>query len=608
MGYDIIQGLQYYVMQPRYSSRRARPYQGRVDQLRYLGECIVQVQKLAHSHRVWKYKEASMSPSRDPLQHPGSILLNNIRSSSINIATMALAAEYFSHALSQPYGSSFWVAVAASLVFICYITCDTVYNLCLSPLSSFPGPRLWAVSNIPRQLSILGGRSHLKMLALHHRYGPVVRVGPSELSFNSPQGFRDIYGFRRGQPQFQKDPKMYGSPLTGISNSIGGHVDSDTHSRHRRLLSHSFSERSLREQEGIVVYYVDLFIQRLRERTSVNKIHRAEEDLKSWFNFTTFDIIGDLMFAETFDCLKDSQLHPWIALMFNNVKGIAFLGVLNEYSLFRKMQGALLPKALKQKMLENHKLCAQKADRRLQKGASRPDFVSAILKHGLSDDKEEFIENQPLMSRAEIHANSIFITIAGSETTASLLSGCLFYLCKHKYIMDQLNKEIRTTFSKDEEITSSKCFNLSYLNAVLKESLRLYPPVAASLLRLVPKGGCTIDGHFVPEDVTVSTHHYASYRDAANFTFPEQFIPERWLGTDNRFDSDRKDVVQPFSLGPRDCLGKNLAHMEMRLILSKLLFNFDIHLTPESENWGQQKMFIVWDKPALMVRLTDRFA
>ncbi|RAQ41967.1 sterigmatocystin biosynthesis P450 monooxygenase stcL [Aspergillus flavus] len=521
---------------------------------------------------------------------------------------MALAAEYFSHALSQPYGSSFWVAVAASLVFICYITCDTVYNLCLSPLSSFPGPRLWAVSNIPRQLSILGGRSHLKMLALHHRYGPVVRVGPSELSFNSPQGFRDIYGFRRGQPQFQKDPKMYGSPLTGISNSIGGHVDSDTHSRHRRLLSHSFSERSLREQEGIVVYYVDLFIQRLRERTSVSKIHRAEEDLKSWFNFTTFDIIGDLMFAETFDCLKDSQLHPWIALMFNNVKGIAFLGVLNEYSLFRKMQGALLPKALKQKMLENHKLCAQKADRRLQKGASRPDFVSAILKHGLSDDKEEFIENQPLMSRAEIHANSIFITIAGSETTASLLSGCLFYLCKHKYIMDQLNKEIRTTFSKDEEITSSKCFNLSYLNAVLKESLRLYPPVAASLLRLVPKGGCTIDGHFVQEDVTVSTHHYASYRDAANFTFPEQFIPERWLGTDNRFDSDRKDVVQPFSLGPRDCLGKNLAHMEMRLILSKLLFNFDIHLTPESENWGQQKMFIVWDKPALMVRLTDRFA
>lgn len=57
-----------------------------------------------------------MSPSRDPLQHPRSILLNNIRSSSINIATMALAAEYFSHALSQPYGSSFWVAVAASLV------------------------------------------------------------------------------------------------------------------------------------------------------------------------------------------------------------------------------------------------------------------------------------------------------------------------------------------------------------------------------------------------------------------------------------------------------------------------------------------------------------
>ncbi|OGM51127.1 sterigmatocystin biosynthesis P450 monooxygenase stcL, partial [Aspergillus bombycis] len=490
---------------------------------------------------------------------------------------------------------------------LCYLVHDAVYNLFLSPLASFPGPRLWAVSNIPRQISMLGGRSHLKMLALHRRYGSAVRIGPNELSFNSPQGFQDIYGFRRGQPQFQKDPKLYGSPLGGISNSIGGYIDSEAHSRHRRLLSHAFSERSLREQEGIVVHYVDLFIQRLRERTNVNEMHRAEEDLKSWFNFTTFDIIGDLMFAETFNCLKDSQLHPWIALMFNNVKGITFLGVLNQYALFRRMQETLLPKYLKQKMLENHKLCAQKADRRLQKGASRPDFVSAILKHGLSDDKEEFIENQPLMSRAEIHENSVFITIAGSETTASLLSGCLYYLCKNTHVMDQVCKEIRAAFATDQEITSSICFNLKYLNAVLEESLRLYPPVAGGLPRLVPKGGTTIDGQFVPEDVTVSTHHYASYHDRANFALPEQFIPERWLGTDGRFDSDRKDVMHPFSLGPRNCLGKNLAHMEMRLMLTKLLFNFDIALTPASDEWNRQKAFTIWDKPALMVRLSDRF-
>lgn len=70
--------------------------------------------------------------------------------------------------------------------------------------------------------------------------------------------------------------------------------------------------------------------------------------------------------------------------------------------------------------------------------------------------------------------------------------------------------------------------------------------------------------------VTVSTHHYASYRDAANFTFPEQFIPERWLGTDNRFDSDRKDVVQPFSLGPRDCLGKKFVLILCVVVLDSL--------------------------------------
>ncbi|KAE8381191.1 cytochrome P450 [Aspergillus bertholletiae] len=480
---------------------------------------------------------------------------------------MSLLVEYF------PDSSiAFCVTVAASLVFICYMVFDTVYNLSLSPLASFPGPKLWAVSNIPRQVSILGGRSHLTILALHNRYGPVVRTGPNELSFNNPQGFRDIYGLRHGQPPFRKDPEFYGSPLNGIGNSIGGDIDIAFHSR-----------QSLREQEQIVVYYVDLLIQRLRERTNINEMHSAEEDIKIWFNFITFDIIGDLMFAESFDCLKDSQLHPWIACIFDNVKGIALLGVLNQYPLFRRIHGVLLPKSLKRKLLEHQNLCVQKTGCRLQRGASRPDFVTQ------SSDMDS-------------------LTIAGSETTAALLSGCLYYICKHTYIMNQLCKEIRTAFSRDEEITSSKCFGLKYLNAVLEESLRMYPPVAGNLPRLVPKGGSIINGHFIPGDVTVSTHQYASYHSPTNFALPEQFIPERWLGTDNRFDPDKRGVLQPFILGPRNCLGKKLAYMEMRLILSKLVFNFDIDLAPLGDNWNEQKGFIVWDRPPLMVRLVDRFA
>lgn len=58
------------------------------------------------------------------------------------------------------------------------------------------------------------------------------------------------------------------------------------------------------------------------------------------------------------------------------------------------------------------------------------------------------------------------------------------------------------------------------------------------------------------EQTVVACHHYASYHSSSNFAWPDSFIPERWLGNDPRFTNDKKDVLQPFSLGPRNCLGK----------------------------------------------------
>ncbi|KAL1863707.1 hypothetical protein Plec18170_000545 [Paecilomyces lecythidis] len=172
--------------------------------------------------------------------------------------------------------------------------------------------------------------------------------------------------------------------------------------------------------------------------------------------------------------------------------------------------------------------------------------------------------------------------------------------------MDHLVNEIRGTFTADSDINFSKTPALSYLAAVIEETLRMYPPVVTGLARVPPAGGETVHGDFVPEGTTVSCHHYASYRSLSNFVLPNEFIPERWLGTDPRFDSDKKDALQPFSLGPQNCLGKSLAYAEIRLILCKLLFHFDIELCPESVNWINQEVYFLWDKPALMVNLTDR--
>jgi len=97
----------------------------------------------------------------------------------------------------------------------------------------------------------------------------------------------------------------------------------------------------------------------------------------------------------------------------------------------------------------------------------------------------------------------------------------------------------------------------------------------------------------------------ATYRNPANFHAPYSFIPERWFSdSDGEFGNDRKLAFQPFSYGPRNCLGKNMAYHEVRLILAKVLWNFDLTLSPESDGWTDQKTYILWEKKPLMCRLT----
>lgn len=124
--------------------------------------------------------------------------------------------------------------------------------------------------------------------------------------------------------------------------------------------------------------------------------------------------------------------------------------------------------------------------------------------------------------------------------------------------------------------------------------------------------------HLVPEktnansvQTSVSIHHSAAYTSPINFYRPEQFIPERWLpeaknNPSSPFFWDRRDVLQPFSAGPRNCIGRNLAFAEMRLILARVLWNFDLELCNESANWSEQKIYTLWEKPALMCKLRPR--
>ncbi|KAI9931250.1 hypothetical protein MW887_010912 [Aspergillus wentii] len=462
-----------------------------------------------------------------------------------------------------------------SLTILVYFTYHAIYTVFFHPLSRYPGPKLAAISPIPLLFWEIRGKSHTKIKSLHDKYGDVVRIGPNALVYRSPTAWKDIYGHRKqGQKVFLKDPSVY-TPLPNGAQAIITANEAD-HTRMRRLLSHAFSDRALRKQERLLHMYADLLVQ---------KIHRLVEsspdavDMTRWYNYTTFDLTGDMAFGEPFHCLRDSHYHWWVSIMIDAVKASSYLRMFWFFPFLVPLAKVLVPGHLVEKQAASFQLSIDRVDRRLglKNTTDRPDFMSYILQHNTKDGSKNG------MSRAEIDANAATLVLAGSETTAALLSGCTYYLLKTPAAYRRLVDEIRSAFQEESDINLSSFANMPYLNAVLEESLRIYPPIPAMLPRLVPEGGAAIND-------------------------PDTFIPERWLQEPDsdieRFVNDKKEAFQPFSYGPRSCLGQHLANAEMRLILTKILWHFDLELSPNCDNWIDQETYNLWSRPALMVKLS----
>lgn len=155
--------------------------------------------------------------------------------------------------------------------------------------------------------------------------------------------------------------------------------------------------------------------------------------------------------------------------------------------------------------------------------------------------------------------SSIFMT-AGSDTNATLLCGTAYYMLREQAVWEKLRDEIRNAFTQEADLNFRELQKLPYLNAVIEEALRLYVVVPSTFPRRTPPEGATIAGKHVPGNYAVGVNGYAATLSETNFALADEFHPERWLAdTDARFRRDDKKAHQPFSTGPRNCLGKNMA-------------------------------------------------
>ncbi|PVH82038.1 cytochrome P450 monooxygenase-like protein [Cadophora sp. DSE1049] len=487
------------------------------------------------------------------------------------------------------------ILLTSILAYITYSLLLALYNLTLHPLANFPGPKLDGAFDFPRYWYMYLGDSAARFTELHDQYGKVVRVAPNRLSFNTAQSFTDIYVTKRsnGYP-LNKDKEQYTDHIDQKMNSIIT-LDNPTHKKQRRVMSYAFSPSAVREQEATVHSYCSLLISRLKAQITDPSV-KGKVDLVRWLNFTTFDIIGDLAFAESFHCLETGKNSLWMTAVFQNLKTVAFMRIARGYPLLNfALQTAIKwSPSVARATMKLRKDSQDKMARRLALDTDRKDFTSHFLKH-----RDGIMTDNDLLSNA-----SLFI-LAGSETSATLLSGLIYLLLKNPDSMQKVRDEIDAAFNDTSEMTFVKEAQLPYLHACIEETFRVYPPVPMELNRVTPPEGATIDGLFVPGNKSVATSHLGTYHSSRNFKDPLEFHPERFLG-DKRYAGDDLAALQPFSVGPRNCIGINLAYAEIRSIATRVLWNFDIELCAESERWLDQKMWLLWDKKPLMVKLKER--
>ncbi|KNG90648.1 benzoate 4-monooxygenase cytochrome P450 [Aspergillus nomiae NRRL 13137] len=496
--------------------------------------------------------------------------------------------------------SSFTAALITVLLFPALFAVKRLY---FHPLSRYNGPLLWAVTRVPYMLAFRNGQLAHKIKHFHEVYGETVRVAPNEVSFINPDTVKDIYQRRPrggGFKSLPKDPIRQAPPRPGQPMSILDAGDAD-HTRLRKAYAAAFSGQALTAQEPLVTSYVDKMITQLRSQT---QDATQSIDIQEWVSFCTFDIVCKLSFGEDFGCLDNQRYHEWVGQLVYSLKAKVQLASCRFYPWLFNYLVKRLPKSAGILMAQHQATTQEKVKRRLQQLHSGGSSNTAAIPAG--------------DLRSEMVVNAATLIVAGSHTLQTAITGILFHLLQHPTVLDRVTSEVWGAFPSANQMSVQALLRLPLLEAAIKEGIRLTSPVPLGLTRLVPIGGHMINGEFFAEGTVVSYMQWAANVSPQNYTDPIGFHLERWLKSpsspsqsstssiDDHFGRDRKHATQPFLQGPRDCIGQNLARMEIVLILGKLLYHFDLQAEGKLGRWEDQETYAVWVKTPLPVRLRVR--
>lgn len=233
----------------------------------------------------------------------------------------------------------------------------------------------------------------------------------------------------------------------------------------------------------------------------------------------------------------------------------------------------------------------------------RQDMLSSFIARGLNEE--------------DLVTESVFQILAGADTSATNIRVIFLHVMTNPRIYRILQNEIDETLKSgivgDGVVDDTIAKELPYMNAVIKEALRIWPPVTGLFAKLSPPEGDTfiVDGKevHIPGNVDVGTSTWGVMRDKDVFGLDvESFRPERWLkGDQDRIAYMNKVLDLAFGYGKYQCLGQNVAWLEINKVTFELVRHFDFEIVNPAKPWHSANAGI-WLQNNMWVKVTERKA
>ncbi|KAI0337448.1 cytochrome P450 [Trametopsis cervina] len=475
----------------------------------------------------------------------------------------------------QHYGIILGNLLSFTIYYTTLLTSIALYRISpFHPLAKYPGPPLARLSGFYMASIALRGKRHLYLQSLHDKYGDFVRIGPNELNIRDSSAIGPLLG-PNGMP---KGPGMMGM-MQHQTTPLIAFADPVEHARRRKPWNRAFSTNALRD-------YRPTLAKRVTQLADAMQEEGTTVDLAKWTSYFAYDFMGDMAYGGGTELLRDGDKDGQVealkdgmrfAVMFEHVPWLSF------YTRHIPALGAAL-KRLRSAAYERTVL-------RYQEGTATKDLFFFLS----NEDNAEKVSPP----RDIVLSDGVLAVIAGSDTTATALASIFYSLLSHPETYKKLQAEVDHYYPAGEDALDPEHYvQMTYLDAIINEAMRLFPATPSGSLRkpLSGSGGKAFGEHFIPEGTQTRITVWGVQRDPSNFSRPNEFWPDRWLIADGRKPAPAGPPIAhnvnaflPFSVGPANCVGKNLALMEMKMVICLFMQRYEMRF---ADGWDAN----LWDE------------